>query len=320
LSDLAIGFEDVLAASRSIRPHVHRTPVLTSRLIDETAGIQLFFKCENLQRAGAFKARGAFNKLLSLSEKERKRGVVAFSSGNHAQAVALSSATLGVDAKIVMPSDAPRSKLEATRGYGATVVEYDRRAEDRDRIADRIAEEEGRVLVPPYDDAWIMAGQGTAALELLEDVPDLHAVVAPVGGGGLLAGTATALEGAATRVLAFGAEPADADDTARSFEAGERVRIDPPDTIADGARVEIPGEKTFPILIELVEAVVRVPDDALIRAMQLILTRMKILVEPTGALAAAAALEGLLPDGVDRAGVILSGGNVDPASLAKLLL
>lgn len=317
---LAIDYEDVLAASRRIRSHVHRTPVMTSRLIDEAAGIRLFFKCENLQRAGAFKARGAFNKLLSLSEKERSGGVVAFSSGNHAQAVALAAGTLGVDATIVMPSDAPRSKLEATRGYGATIVEYDRRAENRDLIALKIAEDEGRVLVPPYDDAWIMAGQGTAALELLEDVPDLDAVVAPVGGGGLLAGTATALEGAATRVLAFGAEPEEADDTARSLEAGERVRIDPPDTIADGARVEIPGEKTFPILMERAEAVVRVPDDALIRAMRLLLTRMKVLVEPTGALAAAAALEGLLPDGVERVGVILSGGNVDPATLAELLV
>lgn len=320
MSQLAIDYEDVLAASRSIRPHVHRTPVLTSRLVDEAAGIQLFFKCENLQRAGAFKARGAFNKLLSLSKTERARGVVAFSSGNHAQAVALAANTLGVDATIVMPADAPRSKLEATRGYGATIVEFDRRAEDRDRIALRIAEDEGRVLVPPYDDPWIMAGQGTAALELLEDVPDLDSVVAPVGGGGLLAGTATALDGAATRVLAFGAEPAEADDTAQSLEAGERVRIDPPDTIADGARVEIPGEKTFPILMERAEAVVRVSDDAMIRAMRLLLTRMKILVEPTGALAAAAALEGLLPDGVERVGVILSGGNVDPATLADLLV
>jgi threonine dehydratase len=319
LIELAIGYEDVLEASRRVRPHVHRTPVMTSRLVDQAAGMRLFFKCENLQRAGAFKARGAFNKLLSLTHEERARGVVAFSSGNHAQAVALAAGTLGVDATIVMPADAPRSKLEATRGYGAKVVEFDRRAEDRDRIADRIAEEEGRVLVPPYDDPWIMAGQGTAALELLEDVPDLDAVVAPVGGGGLLAGTATALEGAATRVLAFGAEPESADDTAQSLEAGERVRIDPPDTIADGARVETPGAKTFPILMELAEAVVRVPDEALVDAMRLILTRMKILVEPTGALAAAAALGGYLPDDVERVGVILSGGNVDPATLAELL-
>jgi threonine dehydratase len=320
LNELAIGYEDVLAASRRIRPHVHRTPVLTSRLIDEAAGMRLFFKCENLQRAGAFKARGAFNKLLSLSDKERERGVVAFSSGNHAQAVALAAATVGASATIVMPSDAPRSKLDATCGYGATIVEYDRRTEDRDRIAARIAEKEGRILVPPYDDPWIMAGQGTAALELLEDVPDLDAVVAPVGGGGLLAGTATALEGAASRVLAFGAEPEGADDTARSLEAGERIRIPPPDTIADGARVEIPGEKTFPILMERAEAVVRVSDEALVRALRLLLTRMKILVEPTGALAAAAAIEGLLPDDVERVGIVLSGGNVDPAALATLLV
>jgi threonine dehydratase len=320
LNELAIGYEDVLAASRRIRPHVHRTPVMTSRLVDQAASMQLFFKCENLQRAGAFKARGAFNKLLSLSAKERERGVVAFSSGNHAQAVALAAATVGTSATIVMPSDAPRSKLDATHGYGATIVEYDRRAEDRDRIAARIAEKEGRVLVPPYDDPWIMAGQGTAALELLEEVPDLHAVAAPVGGGGLLAGTATALEGAASRVLAFGAEPEGADDTARSLEAGERVRIPPPDTIADGARVEIPGEMTFPILMERAEAVVRVSDEALVRALRLLLTRMKILVEPTGALAAAAALEGLLPDDVERVGIVLSGGNVDPAVLVKLLV
>ena len=319
MSPLAIGHEDVLAASRRIRPHVHRTPVMTSRLVDEAAGMSLFFKCENLQRAGAFKARGAFNKLLSLSDAERARGVVAFSSGNHAQAVALAAATVGVRATIVMPADAPRSKLEATRGYGATIVEYDRHAEDREGIAERIAEQEGRVLVPPYDDPLIMAGQGTAALELLEDVPDLEAVVTPVGGGGLLAGTATALDGAATRVLAFGAEPENADDTASSLEAGERVRIAPPDTIADGARVEIPGELTFPILMECAEAVVRVSDEALVRAMRLILTRMKILVEPTGALAAAAALEGLLPDDVERVGIVLSGGNVDPPALARLL-
>jgi threonine dehydratase len=287
--------------------------------VNDVAGISLFFKCENLQRAGAFKARGAFNKLLSLKESERSRGVVAFSSGNHAQAVALAAGSLGIDAKIVMPADAPRAKIEATRGYGATIVVYDRQSEDRERIAGELAENEGRILVPPYDDPWIMAGQGTAALELVEEAPELEAIVVPVGGGGLLAGTATALEGADTRILAFGAEPENADDTARSLEKGERVRIDPPDTIADGARVEIPGEKTFPVLLELAEAVVRVPDAALVLAMRLLLTRMKILVEPTGVLGAAAALEGLLPEGLERVGVVLSGGNVDPATLARLL-
>jgi threonine dehydratase len=319
LSDLPIGYEDVTAAARRIRGHVHRTPVLTSTHVNDVAGISLFFKCENLQRAGAFKARGAFNKLLSLKESERSRGVVAFSSGNHAQAVALAAGSLGIDAKIVMPADAPRAKIEATRGYGATIVVYDRQSEDRERIAGELAENEGRILVPPYDDPWIMAGQGTAALELVEEAPELEAIVVPVGGGGLLAGTATALEGADTRILAFGAEPENADDTARSLEKGERVRIDPPDTIADGARVEIPGEKTFPVLLELAEAVVRVPDAALVLAMRLLLTRMKILVEPTGVLGAAAALEGLLPEGLERVGVVLSGGNVDPATLARLL-
>lgn len=316
---LAIGFEDVLAARERVAERVHRTPVVTSRLLDQRAGRSLFFKCENLQRAGAFKIRGATNKLLSLSEDERRRGVVAYSSGNHAQAVALAAASLGVDAVIAMPGDAPRAKVAATRGYGATIVEYDRRTEDRRAVAAAIAERDGRVIVPPYDDPWIIAGQGTAALELVEEVEDLDAVVAPVGGGGLLAGTATAVAGAAPGVRAFGAEPAAADDTARSLEAGERVEIEPPDTIADGARARSPGELTFPILRARVEAVVRVDDAALPRAMALLLTRAKLLVEPTGALAAAVALEGLLPDDVRRVGVVLSGGNVDLGTLAELV-
>ena len=307
----------MLAARERIAGEAHRTPVLTSRLLNERCGRELFFKCENLQRGGAFKIRGATSKIRSLGEAERRRGVVAFSSGNHAQAVALAARAIGVDALIAMPSDAPRTKVEATRGYGASIVEYDRHAEDREEVGRRIMEEEGRVLVPPYDDPLVMAGQGTAALELLEDVPGLDAVVAPVGGGGLLAGTATAAGG--FDVHAFGAEPAEADDTVRSLEAGRRVRIDPPDTIADGARAEIPGELTFPVVRERAEAVVRVPEDAMVRAMGLLLTRMKILVEPTGALAAAAVFEGLLPDDLARIGIILSGGNVDLPTLARLL-
>ncbi len=286
--------------------------------MSERSGRELFFKCENLQRAGAFKIRGATNKIRSLLPAERERGVVAFSSGNHAQAVALAAGEAGVDAIIVMPADAPRAKREATEAYGGRVIEYDRFSDDREAMARRIVEEEGRVLVPPYDDPLVIAGQGTAALELLEDVPDLEAVVVPVGGGGLLAGTATAAAGSG-EVRVFGAEPAGADDTVRSLEVGRRVRLDAPDTIADGARAHTPGELTFPIVRERAEAVVRVADPALVEAMRLLFTRMKIVVEPTGALAVAALLEGSIPTGLRRVGVILSGGNVDPATLARLL-
>lgn len=315
---LAIDFDDVLAARDRIAGAVHRTPILTSRLLDERAGRELFFKCENLQRAGSFKIRGATSKIRSLSPVERERGVVAFSSGNHAQAVALAAGEAGVDAVIVMPVDAPRAKHEATEAYGAHVVDYDRMTDDREAIARRIVEDEGRVLVPPYDDPLVMAGQGTVALELLEDVPELDAVVVPVGGGGLLAGTATALLGF-EGVRAYGAEPAAADDTARSLEVGRRITIDPPDTIADGARVQAPGVLTFPVVQERAEAVVRVPDEALVRAIELLLSRMKIVVEPTGALAAAAALDGEIPADARRIGVVLSGGNVDPVTLARLI-
>ncbi len=317
-SPLAIGFDDVLSARERIAGAVHRSPVLTSRLLNERCGRELFFKCENLQRAGAFKIRGATSKIRSLSPKERERGVVAFSSGNHAQAVALAARAVGVDAVIVMPADAPLAKREATEAYGARVIEYDRFADDREEIARRIVEEEARVLVPPYDDPLVIAGQGTAALELLEDVPDLEAVVTPVGGGGLLAGTATVASGF-EGVRVFGAEPAGADDTVRSLEVGRRVRIDAPDTIADGARAHTPGELTFPIVRERAEAVVRVLDTKLVEALALLFTRMKIVVEPTGALAAAAMLEGSIPAELRRVGVIISGGNVDPATLARLL-
>jgi threonine dehydratase len=317
-SRLAIDLDDVLAARDRIAGAVHRTPVLTSRLLDERTGRELFSKCENLQRAGSFKIRGATSKIRSLSPVERERGVVAFSSGNHAQAVALAAGEAGVDAVIVMPVDAPRAKRTATAAYGARVVGYDRMTDDREEIARRIVEEEGRVLVPPYDDPLVMAGQGTAALELLEDLPELDAVVVPVGGGGLLAGTATALLGF-EGVRAYGAEPAAADDTARSLELGRRITIDPPDTLADGARVQTPGFLTFPVVRERAEAVVRVSEASLVRAVELLMSRMKIVVEPTGALAAAAALEGGIPADAGRIGIVLSGGNVDPATLARLI-
>jgi threonine dehydratase len=315
-----ITFEDVLAARERIRGRVHRTPVLRSRLIDANVGRSIFFKCENLQRGGAFKARGATNKLRSLSDEERRRGVVAFSSGNHAQAVALAASELGVDATIVMPTDAPRSKVAATKGYGARVVTFDRFKEDREEIARAIVERDGRALVPPYDDPAIIAGQGTAALELVEEIPDLDAVIVPVGGGGLLAGTAIAVRGRGSAARVFGAEPAPANDTALSLARGERVRIDPPDTIADGARPQSPGVVTFPIIRELVEGIVLVPDAKLVEAMLLLLTRAKLCVEPTGALGLGAVMLGELSSEIRRVGVVLSGGNVDPKTLSELLM
>lgn len=309
----AVGPADVIAAAQRIVDLTHRTPVVTSRLIDEMVGRSVFFKCENLQRAGSFKMRGATNKLRTLVESEGASKVVAFSSGNHAQAVALASRELGVDAVLVMASDAPRAKVEATRGYGARIVPYDRMREDREALAADLVETEGRVLVPPYDDVAIVAGQGTACLELVDEVPGLDLVVTPVGGGGLLAGSAVVASDVGVR--AFGAEPETADDTARSLEAGQRITIDPPETIADGARVQIPGAVTFPIVRELAEGVVRVSEAAIRRAMDLFMTRTKLVVEPTGALGLAALLEGRLPPDADRVGVIVSGGNLDPATL-----
>jgi threo-3-hydroxy-L-aspartate ammonia-lyase len=314
-----ISFDDIQAARERIRGRVHRTPVISSKLIDRETGRTILFKCENLQRGGAFKARGATNKLRSLSEDERRRGVVAFSSGNHAQAVALAASELGVEATIVMPTDAPRSKVAATKAYGARVVTYDRFVEDREEIARAIVEREGRTLVPPFDDPLIIAGQGTAALELLEEVPDLDALVAPVGGGGLLAGTALAARGWGSPARVFGAEPEAANDTALSLAKGERVRIPPPDTIADGARPQSPGVLTFPIIREHVERVVLASDASLVEAMRLLLTRAKLLVEPTGALGLGAVLCGEIPADARRVGIILSGGNVDPETLAELL-
>lgn len=315
---LPISFDDVAAAAARIAGRAHRTPVLTSRTLDEISGRRVFLKCENLQRGGSFKIRGATNKLTSLSDDERRRGVVAFSSGNHAQAVALASAALGVDAVIAMPTDAPASKVEATLGYGATIVRYDRMREDREEVARAIVERDGRSLVPPYDDPFVMAGQGTAALELLEEVPDLDAVVVPVGGGGLLAGTATVVRAVRPEGRVYGAEPAAADDTARSFAAGERVTIPPPDTIADGARPQSPGRHTFPVNRALVDEILLVDDSELVDAMRTLLTRSKLLVEPTGALALAAVLTGKVPAGAGRVGVVLSGGNVDLDVLAAL--
>jgi threonine dehydratase len=306
-------------AAERIHAMVRRTPLMTSRGFDEAAGVRAVFKCENLQRGGAFKIRGASNFLLSLEPEELRRGVVAYSSGNHAQAVAMAARIVGSTATLVMPRDAPRSKLEATRAQGATIVTYDRLRESREAIGGRIAAETGATLVPPYDHPWTIAGQGTCALELLEDAPELDALIAPVGGGGLLSGCAIAARSLKHEIRIFGAEPEVANDTYLSLAAGRRVEIPVPNTIADGLRATSPGEITFPILSRTVEAVLLVSEEEIKRAMRFLLARLKILVEPSGAAAAAAVLHGKLPKNVRAAGVVLSGGNVDLDTLAGLL-
>jgi threo-3-hydroxy-L-aspartate ammonia-lyase len=306
-------------AAARIDGHIHRTPVISSRSFNERAGREVFFKCENLQRAGAFKIRGATNKILSLSEEEKRRGVAAFSSGNHAQAVALASREAGIRAVIAMPDDAPKAKVAATRGYGAEIVFYDRLKQDREQVAIEIAERDGRVMVPPYDDYLILAGQGTCGLELLQEVPDLDCLLAPCSGGGLFAGVSTAAKAINPGIRCFPVEPDTADDTRQSFLKGERVSIPPPPTIADGLRVQSPGTLTFPVLQETAEDVLTVSDAEIIETIKFLLFRMKQLVEPSGAAAAAAVLTGKLPSNARRVGVVLSGGNIDSELLSKLL-
>lgn len=313
-----IRLDDIRAAAERIAPIAKRTPVMTSRSFDERAGVQTFFKCENLQTGGAFKIRGAANFVYSLTPEARAKGVVAFSSGNHAQAVAIAAQSVGIPATLVMPLDAPRSKVEATRARGATIVTYDRFTEDRVALGRRIAAETGAVLVPPFDHEWIMAGQGTAALELMTEVPDLDAVVAPIGGGGLASGTGIAAHGLNPNVKVIGVEPADGNDTYLSFAAGKRVEIPAPATLADGLRAPAPGEMTLPIMMKHLDRVELVSEDEIKETLRFMLMRLKILVEPSGAVSAAAVLFGKLA-GAKRVGVILSGGNVDADVLAACL-
>jgi threonine dehydratase len=305
-----VTLEDIQAAARRIEPIAHRTPVLTSHLIDREAGLSAFFKCENLQRGGAFKIRGAANFLFSIPASEISRGVVGFSSGNHAQAVAIAAAHLGTKATLVMPSDAPQSKVEATKSYGATIVSYDRLRDDREAIGRKIAEESGATLVPPFDHEWIVAGTGTVVLELLEQAPELDALVVCIGGGGLLAGSLIAAKALRPDIRVFGVEPELGNDFYLSRKAGTRVEIPPPQTIADGLRTPKPGAITFPIVNELVDDILLVTEDEILGAMEFIKTRMKLVVEPSGAVSAAAVLSHKLPPGIKRAGVILSGGNI----------
>jgi threo-3-hydroxy-L-aspartate ammonia-lyase len=312
-------FDDVSAAARRLSGHAHRTPVLRSATADALMDAQLFFKCENFQRMGAFKFRGAFNALSRFSPQQRMAGVVAFSSGNHAQAIALSARMLGMPATIVMPQDAPAAKVAATQGYGGRVVFYDRFNEDREAIGRRLAEDGGLTLVPPYDHADVIAGQGTAAMELFDEVGELDALYVCLGGGGLLAGTALATRAMSPRTRLIGVEPEAGNDGQQSLAAGRIVHIATPQTIADGAQTQYLGQLTFPIIQREVAEIVTVSDAALVQAMRFFAERMKMVVEPTGGLGFAAARQAGQALRGQRVGVIVSGGNVDLARYASLL-
>lgn len=310
--------EDVIAASERVKALARKTPVFTSRLFDEAAGAKTYFKCENLQRGGAFKIRGATNFILSLSEAERKRGVVTYSSGNHAQAVAIAASYARVSATIVMPTDAPKAKLESTQAYGPKIVFFDRQKENREAIAQRIADETGAVILPSYDHPWIIAGQGTAALELLGEHPSLDALLVPLGGGGLLSGSLLVAKALNPQQAVFGVEPELANDWYRSLQAGHPIEIAPPPTIADGLRTAVPGNLTFPIVRSLSDGVLLVSEEEIKETMRFLLSRMKLLTEPSGAVAAAAVFKRKLPERIRSVGVILSGGNVDLDVLAQI--
>jgi threonine dehydratase len=314
-----ISADDVFAAAARIEGVANRTPVFTSRTLDERAGAHVHLKAECFQRGGAFKFRGAYNKIASLAPDVRGRGVLAYSSGNHAQAVAIAARLLDTTATIVMPQDAPPAKLDATRGYGAEVVIYDRWSDDRDAIGRRLAEERRVELVRPYDDPLVMAGQGTAALELLEDVPELDVLVVPVGGGGLISGCATVAKALRPGVRIVGVEPEAGDDTRRSLAAGKRVRIDVPRTIADGLGAPEPGELTFDVTRTLVDEIVTVTDDEILDAMSFLFDRLKLVTEPSGAVGIAALLTGRVSAPAAGIGVVISGGNVGVSRFAALL-
>lgn len=312
-------FEDVVAASERIAGVAHRTPVLTSTTANAELGAEIFFKCENYQRMGAFKFRGGYNALSKFTPEQRKAGVVAFSSGNHAQAIALSARLLGIPATIVMPHDAPAAKVAATRGYGAQVVIYDRYKEDREQIGRDLAARHGLTLIPPYDHADVIAGQGTAAKELFEEAGRLDYVFAPLGGGGLLSGTALATRALSPSAKLFGVEPEAGNDGQQSFRSGSIVHIDTPKTIADGAQTQHLGNITFPIIGRDVDDILTASDDELRAAMRFFAERMKMVVEPTGCLGYAAARQLKEQLQGKRIGIIISGGNIDISRYAELL-
>ena len=319
LPSLPLTWEDIVTARQRLHGVAHRTPVLMSRQFNEEAGCTVFFKAENLQRGGAFKFRGAYNKIRAELEKASIPSVVAYSSGNHAQAVAITAKILGIPAAIVMPADAPAAKIAATRGYGAEIIFYDRYKENREEIGRRLTSERNALLVPPFDDYLIMAGQGTAAAELIEEVPHLDCLVVPASGNGLLAGTCVAARSFRTRVEVYGVEPETGNDTYLSFQKGERVEIPVPHTIADGLQTSAPGKLTFPIVKQLATGILLVKDQELIQVLVFLLERMKILVEPSGVAAAAAVLFKKAEFSGKKVGVILSGGNVDLDSLRTYL-
>ncbi len=313
-----ITLDDVRSAAERLQGVAHRTPVLRSRTLDALVGAEVHLKCENFQRVGAFKFRGAYNAASRLTPAQLSRGIVAYSSGNHAQAVALAARELGTSAVIVMPEDAPPSKRAATEGYGAEIVTYDRYTGDRAAVAEALAAERGLTVVPPYEHPHVMAGQGTAALELVEEAGELGLLLAPVGGGGLIAGSATAVKGLRPATRVIGVEPEAGDDTKRSLEAGRRVSIPVPRTIADGQALPTPGELTFSVNRRLLDGIVLVGDDEIREAMRFAFERLKIVLEPSGATPLAALLTGRAAPLPGRVGVILSGGNVDAARFARL--
>ncbi|MFJ3639931.1 threo-3-hydroxy-L-aspartate ammonia-lyase [Streptomyces sp. NPDC090108] len=314
-----VTFDDIREAAVRLKGIAHRTPVLTSRTLDALVGAEVFIKCENFQRIGAFKFRGAYNAISRLTDEQRAKGVAAYSSGNHAQAIALAARELGTTAVILMPEDAPRSKLEATAGYGAEIVTYDRYAQDRSALGESLAKDLGLALIPPYDHPHVIAGQGTAALELVEDTGELDALVVPVGGGGLIAGSATAAKALLPGIRIIGVEPEAGDDTKRSLESGRRVAVPVPRTIADGQALATPGEITFEVNRRLVDAVELVSDEEIVRAMRFAFERLKIVLEPSGASGLAALLAGRVENLPRRVGVIASGGNVDTERFADLV-
>ena len=312
-------YADVVAAAERIAGHAHKTPVVTSRTVDEALGAQVFFKCENLQRMGAFKFRGGFNALSRFDAAQRKAGVVAFSSGNHAQAIALSARILGIPATIVMPQDAPAAKIAATRGYGGTVVTYDRYRDDREQIGRDLAQKHGYTLIPPYDHPDVICGQGTAAMELFEEVGELDALFVPLGGGGLLSGSALATRALSPGCRLYGVEPEAGNDGQQSFRSGAIVHIEVPKTLADGAQTQHLGHITFPIIRRDVQDILTVSDAELVACMRFAAERMKLVIEPTGCLGFAAARQQKKQLKGMRVGVVLSGGNVDIARFCELL-
>lgn len=312
-------YATIVAAHARIKPYIHKTPVFTSRTADAVAGAQLFFKCENFQKTGSFKFRGACNALLQFSEMQRAAGVVAYSSGNHAQAIAYAAQLFSIPAVIIMPLDAPAIKIAATRAYGAEVILYDRYSEDREVIGRRVAQERGLSLVPPYDHLHIMAGQGTSASELFEEVPELDYLFVPLGGGGLLSGCATVAKALNANCQVIGVEPEAGNDGQRSFENGNIIHIDTPQTIADGAQTQHLGQLTFPVIQKNVNQIQTVNDAALIESMKFFAGRMKIMIEPTACLGAAAAMNAMPQLHGKRVGIILSGGNVDLSRFAQLI-